>query len=143
MPEQKTKPTKVKVSDFIAKLPNERRRAESRQLLRLFKAATGKRAVMWGPTMIGYGTYHYKYPSGHEGTCFLAGFSPRKAALSVYIMAGFPNMAAHLKRLGKHKKSVSCLYINRLEDVDLKVLERMVRQSVAEVSKRETTLSAH
>lgn len=135
MPEQKTKPTKMKVADFIKAQPSEQRRAECRQLVTLMKAATGKPPVMWGPSIVGFGKYHYKYPSGHEGDCFLAGFSPRKAALTVYIMAGFGSMAADLKQLGRHKKSVSCLYINRLEDIDLKVLARMTRASVKAVEK--------
>lgn len=136
MPDQKTLPSKVRVADFIAGLPEERRRAECRQLLKVFKAATGKRPVMWGPSIVGYGTYHYRYASGHEGDCFLAGFSPRKQALTVYIMAGFAEFASLLKRLGPHKKSASCLYLKRLDDVDLNVLERMVRASVKAVRAR-------
>ena len=142
MPEQKTKPTKVRVTDFIASLPDERRRAEARTLLKVFRAATGKRAVMWGPSIIGYGRYHYKYASGHEGDCCIAGFSPRKAALSVYIMAGFAEYRPLLKQLGPHKKSVGCLYLRSLDGIDLKVLERMIRKSVADVRKRATTTSS-
>lgn len=142
MPEQKTRPTTVKVSDFIAKVPDERRRAEARQLLKVFKAATGMRPKMWGPSIVGYGSYHYKYASGHEGDCCLAGFSPRKAAISVYITAGFAEMGPLLKKLGPHKKAVGCLYLKRLDGVDLKVLEQMIRKSVATVRRRATTLSA-
>lgn len=142
MAEQKTKPTKASVAKFIAAIPDEQRRAECRQLLKVHKAATGKRPVMWGPSIIGYGMYHYKYASGHEGDCCIAGFSPRKAALTVYIMAGFPEYGPLLKKLGPHKKSVSCLYLKSLEGIDLKVLERMIRKSVADVRKRETTLSS-
>lgn len=132
----KTLPTKQTPAKFIAGLPDDRRRAECRQLARVMQAATGKRAVMWGPSIVGYGKYHYKYPSGHEGDCFLAGFSPRKQALTVYIMAGFAEFTPLLKRLGPHKKSVSCLYLKRLDDVDLEVLERMVRASVKAVQAR-------
>lgn len=142
MAEQKTKPTKISVAKFIAAIPDERRRAECRELLRVHKAATGKRPVMWGPSIIGYGKYHYKYASGHEGDCCIAGFSPRKAALSVYIMAGFAEFKPLLKKLGPHKKSVACLYLRSLDGVDLKVLEQMIRKSVADVRKRETTLSS-
>lgn len=142
MPEAKTKPTKVSVTQFIASVPDERRRAEARALLKVFKAATGKRPRMWGPSIVGYGSYHYKYESGHEGDCFLAGFSPRKAAMTVYIVSGFKEFGPLLKKLGKHKKSVSCLYIPRLSDVDLKVLEVMIRRSVAAVKKRATTLAS-
>lgn len=136
MADQKTKPTRASVAKFIAAIPDERRRAECRELLRVHKAATGLRPVLWGPSIIGYGTYHYKYASGHEGDSCLAGFSPRKAALTVYIVAGFAEFGPLLKKLGKHKKSVSCLYISRLEDVDLEVLEQLIRRSVAAVKKR-------
>ncbi len=142
MAEQKTKPTKVSVTDFIASLSDERRRAECRQLMKVHKAATGKSPVMWGPSIVGYGKYHYKYASGHEGECCIAGFSPRKAALTVYIMAGFPEYGPLLQKLGPHKKSVSCLYLKNLDGIDLKVLETMIRKSVASVRRRETTLSS-
>lgn len=142
MAEQKTKPTKVSVAGFVAAVPDERRRAECRQLLKVMKAATGKRPVMWGPSIIGYGAYHYKYASGHEGDCCLAGFSPRKQAMSVYILAGFARFAPLLKRLGKHKKGVGCLYISRLSDIDLDVLEELIRASVSEIETRVTTLSS-
>jgi hypothetical protein len=142
MPEAKTKPTRASVARCIAAIPDERRRAECRKLLSVHKAATGKRPVMWGPSMVGYGAYHYRYASGHEGDCFLAGFSPRKAALTVYIMAGFPGYGSLLKKLGPHKKSVACLYLKSLDGIDLKVLEQMIRKSVADVRKRATTLSS-
>jgi len=142
MPEAKTRPTKVKVTDFIAAVPDERRRAEAKQLLKVFRSATGMRPKMWGPSIVGYGSYHYKYASGHEGDCCLAGFSPRKAAISVYITAGFAEMGPLLKKLGPHQKAVGCLYLKRLDGVDLKVLEQMIRKSVATVRRRATTLSA-
>ena len=142
MAEAKTKPTKVSVAKFIASLPDERRRSEARTLLKVFKAATGKRPVMWGPSIVGYGSYHYKYASGHEGDCCIAGFSPRKASHSVYIMAGFADYKSLLKKLGPHKKSVACLYLKSLDGIDLKVLEQMIRKSVADVRKRATTLSS-
>jgi hypothetical protein len=142
MPEAKTKPTRVSVTKFLAAIPDERRRREARALLKVFKAATGKRPVMWGPSIVGYGSYHYKYASGHEGDCCLTGFSPRKAAISVYVMAGFAEYGSLLKKLGPHKKSVGCLYLKRLDGVDLKVLEQMIRKSVADLRRRATTLSA-
>ena len=142
MPEAKTKPTKASVAKFIAAIPDERRRAECRQLMKVHKAATGKNPVMWGPSIVGYGKYHYKYASGHEGECCIAGFSPRKAALTVYIMAGFPEYRPLLKKLGPHKKSVSCLYLKSLDGIDLRVLETMIRKSVADVRRRATTLSS-
>jgi len=142
VPEAKTKPTKVSVATFIASVPDERRRAEARTMLKVMKAATGKRPRMWGPSIIGYGSYHYKYESGHQGDCFLAGFSPRKAAMTVYIMAGFKEFGPQLKKLGPHKKSVGCLYLKRLDGIDLKVLEQMIRKSVAAVEKRATTVAS-
>jgi hypothetical protein len=142
MPEAKTKPTKVSVTKFIAAVPDERRRAEARVLLKVFKAATGTRPVMWGPSIVGYGSYHYKYASGHEGDSCLAGFSPRKAAMTVYIMAGFREFGPLLKKLGPHKRSVGCLYLKNLDGIDLKVLKQMIRKSVAAVEKRVTTLTS-
>jgi hypothetical protein len=103
---------------------------------------TGEEPYMYGPTIVGYATCHYKYASGHEGECCIAGFSPRKAALTVYIMAGFPEYGPLLKKLGPHKKSVSCLYLKSLDGIDLKVLETMIRKSVASVRRRATTLSS-
>jgi len=133
----KTQPTKASVAKFIASVPDERRRSEARTLLKVFKAATGKRPVMWGPSIVGYGRYHYKYASGREGDWFLAGFSPRKQALTVYLMAGLTGAGPLLKRLGKFKKSGgSCLYIRRLSDIDLDVLQEMIRQSVFAVQER-------
>jgi len=140
--EQKTKPTRVSVAKFLAAIPDERRRADARTLLKVFRAATGLPPVMWGPSIVGYGKYHYKYASGHEGDSCITGFSPRKAAISLYIMAGFADYGALLKKLGPHKKSVGCLYLKRLDDVDLKVLETMIRRSVADVRRRATTRSS-
>ncbi len=142
MADQKTKPTKVSVTSFIAAMPGSAPQSEARTLLKVFKAATGKRPVMWGPSIVGYGSYHYKYASGHEGDCCLTGFSPRKAAISIYILAGFAEYGALLKKLGPHKKSVGCLYLKRLDDVDLKVLEQMIRASIADIKKRVTTLTS-
>lgn len=136
MADAKTVPTGASVTRFIASVPDKRRRAEARTMLKVLRAATGLRPRMWGPSIVGYGSYHYKYASGREGDCFVAGFSPRKAALTVYIMAGFKEFGPLLKKLGRHKKSVSCLYIPRLSEVDLDVLEEMIRRSVAITRKR-------
>jgi len=144
MADLKTKPTKVSAAKFVAAIPDERRRAECRQLMKVMKAATGASAVMWGPSMVGYGNYHYKYASGREGDWFLAGFSPRKAALTVYLMAGFATSGPLLKKLGKHKKSGgSCLYITRLSDIDLDVLEEMIRRSIAALQERLKAAASH
>ena len=137
MAELKTQPTKASVTRFIAGIPDESRRMECRTLLKLFKATTGKRAVMWGPSIVGFGTYHYTYASGRGGDWFLTGFSPRKQALTVYLMAGFAGSGPLLKKLGKFRKSGgSCLYIKRLSDIDLDVLQEMIRQSVFAVQER-------
>lgn len=100
------------------------------------RRATGAEPRMWGPEMVGFGEYHYRYESGREGDWFLAGFSPRKKELSVYVMAGFEGYADLLARLGRHKTGKSCLYLRSLADVDLGVLEELVRQSAAEVARR-------
>lgn len=91
---------------------------------------------MWGPSIIGFGSYHYRYASGHEGDAALAGFAVRKSEFSIYIVAGFDGQEALLARLGKHKAAKACLYIKRLADIDLKVLERLVSESVAAMKKR-------
>lgn len=142
--ENKTTATKVKPADFIASVEPERRREDGQQLLEFFNRATGLVPVMWGDTMIGYGRYHYKYESGREGDFFLTGFSPRKASLSVYIMPGyrFGEMPDKLSRLGKHKLGKSCLYINKLADVDMDVLEEIVLDGLAYMHKTYETWDA-
>lgn len=134
--ELKTKPTAVSVEAFIEKVPNEVRRKDAKTLLALMKRVTGETPKMWGPSIIGFGRYHYKYESGHEGDMCMAGFSPRASALVVYLVPGFQKQEALLSRLGKHRHGKSCLYINRLEDVDMKVLERLVADSCAYMRKK-------
>ncbi|GAB5457457.1 MAG: hypothetical protein Hens3KO_04870 [Henriciella sp.] len=135
--ENKTTATKVNPADFIASVEPERRREDGQILLEFFNRVTGLQPVMWGGTMIGYGRYHYKYESGREGDFFLTGFSPRKASLSVYIVPGyrFGDMPDKLSRLGKHKLGKSCLYINKLADVDMDVLEEIVLDGLAYMHK--------
>lgn len=142
--ENKTAATKVKPADFIASVEPERRREDGQQLLEFFNRVTGLVPVMWGDTMIGYGRYHYKYESGREGDFFLTGFSPRKASLSIYIMPGyrFGEMPDKLSRLGKHKLGKSCLYINKLADVDMDVLEEIVLDGLAYMHKTYETWDA-
>lgn len=130
MAENKTQPTGADVDAYLASVEPARRREDSMTLLDLMKRVTGYEPVLWGGSMVGFGRYHYKYASGREGDYFLTGFAPRKAAMSVYIMPGFKRYAAELKRLGKHRHSVSCLYLTRLEAVDLDVLEEIVADSV-------------
>lgn len=129
MPGQKTVPTAASVNGFIAKVEPERRREDAKVVLDLMKRVTKLKPKMWGPSIIGFGQRRYRYESGHEGDTFLVGFSPRKANLVLYLMPGMKGQEADLAKLGKHKTSVACLYVNKLDDVDLKVLERMVRRA--------------
>lgn len=131
----KTTPTKKSVTAFIDDLGDPKRRRECRTIMKIMRDVTGARAKMWGPSIVGYGSYHYRYASGREGDWFLTGFSPRKRDLTVYIMAGFGRYGALMKKLGKHKTGSSCLYIKTLEDVDLDVLRTLVTESVAHVRK--------
>lgn len=126
--ENKTKATKVDPADFIAAVEPEKKREDAKTLLDFFNRVTGLKPIMWGPSIIGYGRYHYKYETGREGEFMITGFSPRKANLTVYIMPGYRygEMPDKLARLGKHKLGKSCLYINKLADVDMDVLEEIV-----------------
>lgn len=130
MAENKTKPTKARVSDFLRAVDNPRRRADAKKVAAMMRRATGKRATMWGSSMVGYGRYSYVYESGRSGEWMLTGFSPRKQNLAVYIMPGFKPFEPLMKKLGKYKTGKSCLYINKLEDVDEKVLEKLIADSV-------------
>ena len=138
--EAKTSATEVSVADFIAALADARRREEAAVLDAMHRRVTGLEPRMWGPSMIGYGSYHYRYASGHEGTAMRAGFSPRKTALTLYLMGNYcgrqTEADALLAQLGKHKTGKSCLYVNKLADVDLAVLERLVALSWQAMSAR-------
>jgi hypothetical protein len=127
----KTKATKASVSEFLNSIEDRQKRADARKVAAMMRKATGKRAKMWGTSIVGYGTYHYKYASGREGDFMIAGFSPRKRALTVYIMAGFGRFEALLDKLGKYKTGKSCLYIKRLADVDEQVLQKLIDGSVS------------
>ena len=131
MSENKTQPTDASVLAFLNSVEHAKRKANGFTLLKLMEDVTGEPAKMWGDSIIGFGSYHYKYESGREGDWILAGFSPRKASLSVYIIAGFDQYDELLSKLGKHKIGKSCLYINKLEDVDMEVLKELVQASVA------------
>ena len=126
----KTKVNDASVEQFLRSVENEQRRKDSFVVLEMMKKITKLEPKMWGPSIVGFGSYHYKYASGREGDMPIVGFSPRKQALSLYILSGFSNYEELLKKLGKHKTSVACLYINKLADVDLKVLEQLVKESV-------------
>lgn len=127
----KTAQTKASVSAFIAGVENEARRADAKALLKLFKEVTGEKPAMWGPSIIGFGAHHYKYESGREGVICRTGFSPRAANLVLYVLGGRKGEAELLKKLGKHKIGKSCLYINRLADIDLAVLRTLIERSHA------------
>ena len=126
MAENKTKPTSASVDDFIASIENPRRRADALVSLAIYKEVTGLQPVMWGPSIIGFGSIHYAYETGREGDMPAAGFSPRKANMTFYVGDDFEGAEALYARLGKHKKSVACLYINKLDDVDLDVLREII-----------------
>lgn len=130
MAELKTKPTEQSVEEFINSIADDRRRAECLTVLELMKQVTGEEPQMWGDNIVGFGSYHYKYASGREGDWFLTGFSPRKQNLTLYIMSGFDQYDHLLAGLGKVKTGKSCLYIKKLEDIDLPALKELVRQSV-------------
>lgn len=134
MAETKTKPTAVEPAAFIAAVEPPAKRADAEVLEALFSQVTGQPAKMWGPSIIGYGSYHYRYDSGHEGRAARVGFSPRKAKHSLYLLgcggeAENARFEALLARLGKHSRAVACLYVNKLTDIDLAVLEEMVALS--------------
>lgn len=135
MAENKTKPTKVSVAGFIAALPDEAKRADAKTLVKLMQAATGEKPAMWGPSIIGFGSVHYVYESGREGDMPLIGFSPRKPAIVIYGVAR--TSEALLDKLGKHTTGKGCLYIKKLADVDVKVLEKMIAFAVKAKSKKQ------
>lgn len=129
MAENKTKPTAMGVDAFIDAVAHPVRQADARAVLDMMARVTGEQPRMWGPSIIGFGSYHYRYESGHEGDMCRIGFSPRAANLVLYIMPGFAEEGARLAALGKHRIGKSCLYVNRLTDVDMTVLEAMVRDA--------------
>lgn len=137
--EAKTKPTEVSVADFIAAVENPTRRADAETLCALLEEVSGEPPIMWGPSIIGFGRYHYRYASGHEGDAPRLGFSPRKAQTVLYVMSGFEGQEAMIARLGKVKTSVACLYVNRLSDIDLGVLREMATRCLAWMQERYPT----
>ena len=130
MAELKTQPTKASVSEFVQSLPDASRRKDCKTLIRMMKKVTRAQPKMWGPSIVGFGDYRYKYESGREGDWFRAGFSPRKNALTLYVMSGVPKHAELMSKLGKHKTGKGCLYIKQLADVDMRVLEQLIERSV-------------
>jgi hypothetical protein len=131
MAENKTKPTRLSVTAFLEGLSDPTRRADAKTLVKMMQSAAGEKPKMWGSSIIGFGSYHYRYDSGREGDMPQIAFSPRKAATVLYNMTGFTDSGALLAKLGKHTTGKGCLYIKKLADVDQQVLEAMIRKSLA------------
>ena len=131
--ENRTQPTDITPEAFLAAVEPDRKREEARALDQLFRTVTGWKPVMWGPSIIGYGSYHYTYASGREGDMCATGFSPRKANHSIYIMPGYTDFGEILGRLGKHSMGKSCLYIKKLADVDLDVLGELIKAGLMDL----------
>ena len=136
MAELKTKATNASVSDFLNAVEDEERRKDCKTVTKLMQKATGAKPKMWGPSIVGFGDHRYKYTSGRELDWFLTGFSPRKKDLTLYIMPGFARYDDLMASLGKHSTGKSCLYIKRLADVDMTVLEKLVTESVNHMKAR-------
>ena len=133
MAENRTQASDADVAAFLAGVEPARRREDGLRLDALLRRATGWRPAMWGPSIVGYGRYHYRYDSGREGEFLATGFSPRKASLVVYVMPGYGDFGDILDRLGKHRLGKSCLYINKMADIDAAVLEELIRAGLAGV----------
>ncbi len=135
MAELKTKPTANSVAKFLAAIPDADRRADCQTIAELMAKVTKQQPRMWGSSIVGFGEYHYVGASGREGDWFMVGFSPRKGAISIYLMGGLEHQADLLAKLGKHKRGKGCLYISKLKDVELAVLAKMVKASVQKLKK--------
>jgi hypothetical protein len=133
--ELKTKRTKASVEAFLRKVADPQQREDSFAILKMMKDVTGLKPKMWGTSIVGFGSSHYNYPSGHEGDCCITGFSPRKGTLSIYLMSGVARHKRLLQKLGKYKTGVACLYIKRLADIDLPTLRELVKESFEFVCK--------
>lgn len=136
MSQPKTKPTEVSAESHIAAIVNEEQRNDAQTLVALMRRVTGQEPIMWGPSIVGFGSYHYKYASGHEGDSALTGFAVRGRELVVYIAPDFEGRDVLLANLGKHETGKVCVYIRRLADVDLGVLETLVARSIADTKRR-------
>lgn len=133
--QNKTVANDASVENFLQAMEPEKKRADSQALDALFRRVTGWNPAMWGKSLIGYGSYHYRYESGREGDFLATGFAPRKANLSIHIMPGYQDYSAILSRLGKHKVGKSCLYLNKLADVEMDVLEELIRTGLDDLGK--------
>ncbi len=136
MAENKTRPTKISVTEFLNSIEPEQKRKDAKAIAAIMRKASGERAKMWGTSIVGYGMYHYKYDSGREGDHIRVGFSPRKQNISIYIIPGYKGLEGLLKKLGKHKVGKSCLYINKLADIDVDVLTQIVEKSLKTMAKK-------
>ena len=130
MTELKTKPTDKSVTEFLKNVENPKRKEDSFKILKLMREVTQEEPIIWGDSIVGFGSYHYKYTSGREADWLAIGFSPRKQSLTIYIMDGFEKYGELLSKLGKHKTGKSCLYINKLEDVSIPVLKELMSESL-------------
>jgi hypothetical protein len=133
MAELKTKPTEASVKEFLNKIPDKERRDDCFAIAKMMEEATGAKPKMWGPSIVGFGSFHYKYDSGREGDWLLTGFSPRKNDLTLYLMMGFEQHRELMQQLGKHKTSKSCLYIKRLSDVHVPALKKLIKASLKQL----------
>ena len=133
MSELKTKPTQASVKDFLNQIPDKERRDDCFAIAKIMEEVTGDKPKMWGPSIVGFGTYHYKYASGREGDWPVTGFSPRKKDLTLYIMMGFEKHADLMKQLGKYSNAKSCLYIKRLSDIHVPTLKKLIKSSVKDL----------
>ena len=131
MAEQKTLPTRAEPAQFVATIDDAQKRADTSALIDLMGEVTGERPVMWGPTIVGFGQYHYRYASGHQGDTFMLGFSPRKQALTLYLPGHLEPHCALLDQLGKHSTGKGCLYLKRLSDADPKILRRLLEAALS------------
>ena len=139
MAEVKTRPNNQNVEGFLNSVEDEKKRQDSFTIMKLMKEITNSEPIMWGPSIVGFGNYQYEYESGRKGDWFLTGFSPRKQNLTLYIMPGFNRYEELMNKLGKYKTGKACLYINKLEDVDMNIIWELVKQSVEYLKKKYDT----
>jgi len=142
MAELKTKPTNASVEKFFNQITDEVRREDCFKVAKMMEEITGEKPKMWGPSIVGFGSYHYKYASGREGDWPIAAFSPRKQDLTIYILPGLAEQAELLQQLGKHRTAKSCLYIKRLSDIDVPTLKKLIRWSVKSMTQMTKKKSA-
>jgi len=134
MAEVKTKPTQASVKEFLNQIPDKQRREDCFAIAKMMEEITGAKPKMWGPSIVGFGSYHFKYDSGREGDWLMTGFSPRKNDLTLYIMMGFEKHRELMEQLGKHKTAKSCLYIKRLSDIHQPTLKKLIKASVKQLN---------